>query len=585
MSIVPLDRVTLIARREDGPMLLERLQALGVVHLDALDGGSDDPEIAIDARIRAAYRWLARTRIQRHRQRSSAGFEPQILVERAEVIREQTKALEDQRLALLKRIEDVRPWGNFAFRDIEAHPALRLWFYEVPWSQLGAFEQSPLVWAEIGRDARRRFLVVIDAAEPEGLPVPRIHLGSRPLDELETALNAIEVQLDDLQAERASLTRWLDQFRRTIDGLIDRSVHAEAVGKLAGNEPLLIAEGWAPCERCHDLRALAGAHGAALVLRPPLPEESPPTMLRNPPLTAPGEALVRFFTTPDYRSWDPTGLVLAGFILFFAIIVSDALYGVVLATLLLLFWRTLGRTPARRQVRTGCALAVTATVLWGVLVGSYAGSPPPLPLLERAHLIPAADTRLMLALSLGIGLAHLIAANVIAARRLWPHRAAWARIGWILLFGAAPLWFLDMPVSWAPLRWALAATGIALILGFSSPSQRLLPRLGGGALALTRLVGALGDTLSYLRLFALAVAGTSLAAAFNALAAQAWSVPGVGLLFGLLILAFGHGLNLALGVASGVVHGLRLNYIEFFGWGLWGEGRPFRAFDRREASS
>jgi V/A-type H+-transporting ATPase subunit I len=86
--------------------------------------------------------------------------------------------------------------------------------------------------------------------------------------------------------------------------------------------------------------------------------------------------------------------------------------------------------------------------------------------------------------------------------------------------------------------------------------------------------------MSYLRLFALALAGSALAAAFNGLARDAWTVPGAGAVLGLLVLVIGHSLNLALSVASGVVHGLRLNYIEFFGWGLWGEGRPFRGFRR-----
>jgi V/A-type H+-transporting ATPase subunit I len=53
-------------------------------------------------------------------------------------------------------------------------------------------------------------------------------------------------------------------------------------------------------------------------------------------------------------------------------------------------------------------------------------------------------------------------------------------------------------------------------------------------------------------------------------------------LSGLLILLVGHALNLALGVMSGVVHGLRLNFIEFYDWALSGEGYPFKAFRKKE---
>jgi V/A-type H+-transporting ATPase subunit I len=89
--------------------------------------------------------------------------------------------------------------------------------------------------------------------------------------------------------------------------------------------------------------------------------------------------------------------------------------------------------------------------------------------------------------------------------------------------------------------------------------------------------------LSYLRLFALGLASASLAVTFNDLATQAMGAgPGIGLLLALLILALGHVLNLVLAVVSGVVHGLRLNLIEFYNWGINEEGYPFNAFRKKE---
>ncbi len=75
----------------------------------------------------------------------------------------------------------------------------------------------------------------------------------------------------------------------------------------------------------------------------------------------------------------------------------------------------------------------------------------------------------------------------------------------------------------------------------------------------------------------------SLAITFNDLAGQVREeVQGLGLLLALLILALGHALNFALALMSGVVHGLRLNYIEFFKWALSEEGVAFRPFARKE---
>jgi V/A-type H+-transporting ATPase subunit I len=62
------------------------------------------------------------------------------------------------------------------------------------------------------------------------------------------------------------------------------------------------------------------------------------------------------------------------------------------------------------------------------------------------------------------------------------------------------------------------------------------------------------------------------------------SMPGLGFLFALLILLLGHSLNFLLSVSSGFIHGLRLNVIEFFKWGVKDEGNPYRPFDKKESS-
>ena len=127
------------------------------------------------------------------------------------------------------------------------------------------------------------------------------------------------------------------------------------------------------------------------------------------------------------------------------------------------------------------------------------------------------------------------------------------------------------------------AAGVVFFTGAgSSPGQRLIK----GLLGLTRITNCFGDVLSYLRLFALGLATSSLAVTFNELAMQVLSaMPGIGLLFAMFILLIGHGLNFALALVSGFVHGLRLNFIEFFNWSAPEEGIPFRAFAKKEIAT
>jgi V/A-type H+-transporting ATPase subunit I len=95
-----------------------------------------------------------------------------------------------------------------------------------------------------------------------------------------------------------------------------------------------------------------------------------------------------------------------------------------------------------------------------------------------------------------------------------------------------------------------------------------------------------GDVLSYLRLFALGLATAMLAATFNDLAGQLQgALGGLGVLVALVTILVGHTLTFVLAVVSGVVHGLRLEYIEFNAWALSGEGYRFQPLRKREAAA
>jgi V/A-type H+-transporting ATPase subunit I len=130
--------------------------------------------------------------------------------------------------------------------------------------------------------------------------------------------------------------------------------------------------------------------------------------------------------------------------------------------------------------------------------------------------------------------------------------------------------------------------GLLAVFLFSSDRPLLslkisdwLWRLLDGLMELTGLSKAFGDVLSYLRLFALGLASAQLAGTFNGMAASAADLPGPGFLLAVLIVVLGHGVNLLLAIMSGVVHGLRLNCIEFFNWSLKEEGYPFKAFCKK----
>jgi V/A-type H+-transporting ATPase subunit I len=199
----------------------------------------------------------------------------------------------------------------------------------------------------------------------------------------------------------------------------------------------------------------------------------------------------------------------------------------------------------------------------------------------------------MMGLSILIGVGHLTLANLIMAWRARHSPRAISSIGWVLLmFGALMMAtaLLKTPgtaVLASVGKWVMALGGIA-ILFFSSDrplrSKRAgdwIGRLFDGLGAITGISKLFGDVLSYLRLFALGLASAQLAVTFNGLAGDVSHIRGIGFLLAAVILIAGHGINLILGLMGGVVHGLRLNCIEFFNWSLTEEGYPFRSYHRK----
>lgn len=294
--------------------------------------------------------------------------------------------------------------------------------------------------------------------------------------------------------------------------------------------------------------------------------------------------MVRFYKIPGYSTWDPSVTVFLSFALFFAMIISDAGYGLVLGLILLATWNRLSGSGLR-----GVLVAlVIATVLYGMLVGTYFGvTPPPSSWLSTMHVLDAHDQRLMMLIAIGIGVAHVSGANLLAAWQRRHSLMTLSSIGWsCMVLGGFSALLGTMFARPEMFRGGIAAVvvGGLLVLLFSSRGtlslapKRLFARFLDGLKELAESSKAFGDVLSYLRLFALGLAAIKLAEVFNGLASSAFASRGVWVLLGIVILLIGHTINFAMGIMSGVVHGLRLNVIEFFNWSLHEEGDQFQAF-------
>ena len=430
-------------------------------------------------------------------------------------------------------------------------------------------------------------MIVVNEEEPSEMPVPRVHLGYKTRHELEARLDVVELAIEDAQAERAYLTRWHDLFSDSLNQLEDRAVCKSAAAQVYSNDTAFALQGWAPTESLSILEDYSKQQAFYFESEVPAQEDNPPTLMRNPSWLSAGEDLVTFYMTPGYQTWDPSGIIFVSFVFFFAMILADAGYGAVLGLVLMLSWSKMGRSSSGRRFRPLLLSVVVASLGVGVLFGSYFGvTPPEDSLLGRFHILEISDTNRMMLISVVIGVFHIVLANVMNAYRYEHWQDRLPSVGWIGVICGGFSLAISGSITIAGLQKlsiALMAIGALLILWFTAPGEKPFARFVSGLEGLTKLSGALGDVLSYLRLFALGLGSASLAIEFNRMAASVnESYPGIGLLFALLILVLGHGINLALGITSGVIHGLRLNVIEFFNWGLKEEGTLYKPFKQSE---
>ncbi|MGR8981211.1 MAG: V-type ATP synthase subunit I [Gammaproteobacteria bacterium] len=588
MSIIRLIKVTFLGMTEDRERLLQDLQDLGCLHIEPL---APESETAASggpgAGVMEALKFLREYPHWRRQIRDPSRFDALEVEKKVLDVRQRLQALVDERDFLIKRIQDMRPWGDFDFSPLQEMGNIRLWFYVVPHQDMARMRDLNLVYEIVKKDNRFNYLAVISESEPEGVPVMRTHVGNRSRTDLEARLEEVELSIEDTQAERAYLTRWYDLLRDNVAQLEDRAALTAAQAKTYCRHDLFALRGWAPNERLAQLKNYARRHGVHMDPQDEQPDDSPPTYLHNPTWLAAGEDLVNFYMTPGYRTWDPSQIVFVSFALFFGMILADAGYALILGAMLLSFWRKMGASKSGMRFRPLCALIVICSLLYGVLIGSYFGvTPPEGSLLAALHILDMSDSGLMMKISVFIGCLHVLLAAIMDAIRHKHLVDGLASIGWAcivaagLLFLTTTIFTLDILKTVSVI---LAGGGGVLVLLFTAPYEKPLARLLKGLLGLTKLSGAFGDILSYLRLFALGLASGSLAVEFNRMATGIYdSMPGIGLFLALLVLLLGHAVNLGLGLTSALIHGLRLNVIEFFNWGLKEEGSLFKPFRRTE---
>ncbi|MDI6718254.1 MAG: V-type ATP synthase subunit I [Methanomicrobiales archaeon] len=405
------------------------------------------------------------------------------------------------------------------------------------------------------------------------------------VEQMTAERNAVEGRIRDLLGELRDLAAALEPlllaYREEMEVLAEEG---EAAALLAGTEETAVVQGFLRAtdrDRLENLVEQAAEGHAFCRFAPPAAGENPaPVAYENPAWARPFEMFTTLFSRPRYHEIDPTVIIAPVIVLYFGFMLGDAAYGAILTLAALLLYRGAGTvSPTIRDLALVLAACGVSGTIFGILQGSYFGDAlprffgirPPFVLVDP---LQQPVTILVVALAIGIlqinfGLLLAVHENVQAHR----YREAFFEQGvWFLLQPAAAVLMLDF-FAWQPIpdAWILPAAAAAA----ASIAAIFLHR---GPLGFFGLTGFLGDWLSYTRLLALDLATAGIILTINILAAMIAAIHPLLLVAAVIFWIVANLLNLVLQTLGGMIHALRLQYVEFFGKFYRGGGRRFAPF-------
>ena len=340
------------------------------------------------------------------------------------------------------------------------------------------------------------------------------------------------------------------------------------------DDKLMLLEGWIPADKVAEMETVLDKGGYYFRKLEILAEDNVPIQLKNNSFAKLYEPICRMFSLPNYGEFDPTPFFAPFFMLFFGMCFADGGYG-----LLMIIACTILKGRVAPDLKPVCSLFQylgAAALFVGIVTGAFFG----VELVNIPMFAGVKDYFLtsdnIMTISLVVGVLHILFGKSIAALKIMSQKGkkfAIAPFAWVftiasfLLIFALPTLDMQLPEVVVNILYGVMGIGLCLALFYNSPGKNIFMNFGSGLWSLYNVAsGMLGDTLSYIRLFAIGLTGAVLGSVFNALALAMTDemsiVPRIIVMA--LILLFGHTLNFGLCTISSLVHPLRLVFVEYY---------------------
>ena len=608
--ISKMNKLSFLIYHKEYEIFLEKLRELGVVHIEQRQGAEMDANLQTFMQKRTAYQSLLKSMTLAAASNDDAVAEISDLtidqvVESYESQQEHIQALNMQLPVLDKEIDAMEVWGEFDWNVIEKLKAngWQMQFYCCPEK---LFEET---WTDeynatiINRKGGQSYFVTVNPmpieleAELIRLPKQRLSELIREHEELRVSIKDANDRLDQFCINNIPV---VEKAIESLEGDISLMEVEQLGGERLAEGSIVMMEGWVPVENEAEIRQMLDESGVYYEMRPAEKEDNAPIKLKNNAISRLFEVLTKMYGMPDYGEFDPTPLFAPFYALFFGMCVGDAGYGLLLIVLGFFLKKKLSKSMAGLM-----NLLITlgaATTIVGAVFNTFFGvslTDLDLPAWMNSLIISGKwdgtsyDKTMVIALL--VGMFHICFAMVVKAIGTtvrYGFKNSLSAWGWLLLVAGSVtvatlnyLGVIDMEVSKMAyiIIGGISAVGIYLL---NDIRRNVFVNVGAGLWDTYNMAtGLMGDLLSYLRLYALGLAGGMLGGVFNTLGMQLrdtmgdflFGIPG-WICFGLIFVA-GHGLNIALSCLSGYVHSIRLTFVEYFkNSGYDGKGVAYKPF-------
>ena len=591
--IVPMKKVSLLALKSERESALSALRDLGVMQIELNSRISEKSSVATDElnRIRQIYSCLEQLAAEKKISLSSKvdAASANKIAERVSEINERCRSLENEIFDIRRRLDALMIWGDFdreLLDKINNSGVKVILCIGSAKDFQRASEEKDVVCRELSKSSGKIAFVVTGPRDfdENKFPVVRLEAGDDPR-KLTKLLKVKEKEKSELEAELCKLAEKRGDIAALIDELTGVVEFSRVRDSVDSHGEIVVLSGFVPVPELSAIQEAAQKHGWGLLVRDPAADDDVPVLLKNNRFTRLVKPLFDFLgIVPGSREIDISGAVLIFFTIFYAIIIGDAGYGVLFMLISLAGLAGARKAPALKQPMKLLLILSIAAAVWGALCGSWFGFSQigswQIPALEcfRDFATNSAKQANIQFFCFILAVIQLSAGRIwrVFAERNW--RAAGQHIGWMLIIWGnffLTIRLIVYPGEFPKFMYILYGTGLTLVMAcgvnwtkasdvFQFPFD---------------IIGSFTDVLSYIRLFAVALAGACIVSSFNGMAfdlgrVSKWLIPA-----SILVAVAGHALNIALAILSILVHAVRLNTLEFSNHtGVSWSGQSFNPF-------